>query len=39
MLARGGDEQFSVLIPERVLRPGFNRMELLLVNGRRVQRL
>jgi hypothetical protein len=39
MLARGGDEQFSVLIPERVLRPGFNRLELLLVNGRRVQRL
>jgi hypothetical protein len=38
-LARSGDEQFSVLIPERALRRGFNRLELLLVNGRRVQRL
>jgi hypothetical protein len=27
------DEQFSLLIPERALRPGSNRLELLLVAG------
>jgi len=33
------DEQFSVLIPERKLRRGANRLELLVADGRRVRRL
>ena len=33
------DEQFSVLIPERTLRRGANRLELLVARGRQIRRL
>jgi Sulfatase len=31
------DEQFSMLVPERTLRPGRNRVDVLLVNGGRLE--
>ena len=39
-MQEGADaEQFSVLIPERTLRRGFNRLEFLLLGARRLHRL
>jgi len=38
-LADGRSEQFSLLIPEHALRPGSNRVELLLVAGDALRRL
>ena len=35
-LEGGNEEQFSVMVPERALRPGRNRIQVLVVSGDRL---